>query len=52
MQSLDAPAGSRWRPASSPRWPGASASFAFATLEGAQEALDTLERHLATTPQT
>ena len=33
-------------------WPGASASFAFATLEGAREALDALGRQLANTSQT
>ncbi len=52
MQSLDAPGRLEVVARVVAIWPGASASFAFATLEGAQEALDTLERHLANTPRT
>ena len=52
MKSLDAPGRLEVVAHVVASWPGASASFAFATLEGAREALDTLERHLANTPQT
>ena len=52
MQSLDAPGRLEVVARVVATWPGASASFAFATLEGAREALETLERHLANTPQT
>jgi len=34
------------------RWAEGSASFAFATTEGAREALEALQRHLADTPAT
>ena len=33
------------------RWPAGEASFAFATPEGAQEAVETVRRHLSKTPE-
>ena len=51
MKSLDAPGSLAVAARVVGRWPQGSASFAFATPEGAHEALDTLERHLANRPQ-
>lgn len=50
MRSLDAPGGLDVVGRVVARWPDGSASFAFATTEGAREALDALQRHLADTP--
>ena len=52
MQSLEAPGRLEVVARVVASWPDGSASFAFATLEGAREALETLERHLANMPQT
>jgi hypothetical protein len=52
MQSLGAPGRLEVVARVVASWPDGSASFAFATLEGAREALETLERHLANMPQT
>jgi hypothetical protein len=51
MKSLDEPGTLAVAARVVARWPAGSATFAFATLEGAREALDALERHLANTPQ-
>ena len=50
MRSLDAPGRLDVVGRVVARWPDGSASFAFATTEGAREALDALQRHLADTP--
>jgi hypothetical protein len=50
MKSLDAPGKLDVVARVVARWPAGSASFAFATMEGAREALDALERHLTDTP--
>ena len=50
MRSLDAPGRLDVVGRVVARWPDGSASFAFATTEGAHEALDALRRHLADTP--
>ena len=46
MKSLDVPGSLAVAARVVARWPEGSATFAFATPEGAQEALDALERHL------
>ena len=50
MRSLDAPGRLDVVGRVVARWPAGSASFAFATTEGAREALDALQRHLDDTP--
>jgi len=52
MKSLDAPGRLDVVARVVARWPAGSASFAFATIEGAREVLDALQQHLANTPQT
>jgi hypothetical protein len=51
MKSLDVPGTLAVAARVVARWPEGSATFAFATPEGAHEALDALERHLTNTPQ-
>jgi len=51
MRSLDAPGRLDVVARVVARWPAGSASFAFATTEGAREALDALQRHLTNTPE-
>ena len=52
MKSLDEPSSLAVAARVMARWPEGSATFAFATPEGAHEALDALERHLTNAPQT
>jgi len=51
MKSLDVPGTLAVAARVVARWPEGSATFAFATPEGAREALDALERHLTNAPQ-
>jgi len=50
MRSLETPGHIQVVARAVANWPGGSASFAFATLEGAREALEGLQRHLENTP--
>ena len=50
LRSLDAPGRLDVVARVVARWPAASVSFAFATIEGAREAVDALQRHLVSTP--
>ncbi len=52
MKSLDAPGSLDVAARVVVRWPEGSATFAFATPEGAHEALEALDRHLTNTPLT
>ena len=51
MKSLDVPGTLAVAARVVAQWSAGSATFAFATPEGAHEALDALERHLTNTPQ-
>jgi hypothetical protein len=51
MKSLDAPGRLQVVGRVVATWPAGAASFAFATAEGAREALGYLERHLTDTPE-
>ncbi len=51
MKSLDAPGALEVVARVAVDWPAGFASFAFASIEGAKESLDYLQRHLSRTPE-